>query len=298
MSVAANPKNSPRTIGSTVANRPEIATGYLTPELIKAMFKVGVFVPDALLKMCGSLVAAHLMAQFIFVSELEDTTKRHGWSYLTAREMKDRLFIGRAEQETARRILVDELGILEQQKKGLPGKLHFRVKWDELTRRLSQFAQKQQTSLPDASEPVCRAAANKLATFAQTGVREKSKHLILSESTAESSPPLTPPSSGGISHDDLLQDRNYGLVDLGREGYVIVRIGRTRRLFTKAQMDSMAGARIEDVLRRVGSMGYWAEIYQAAPDIPGPALPTMATRKAKGAAKMTSASSTLNLFEA
>lgn len=188
--MSAAPKLPGRTIASTIANRPEIAAAAaaLGPELIRAMFRVGVFVPEALLKMCGSLVPAHLMAQFIFVSDLKDTTDREGWSYLTAAEMKRRFFIGRAEQEKARRILVSELGILEEQKKGLPGKMHFRVRWDELGTRLLQFARNEQTSVPCSSEEVCAAGADRSEAATQASVIRSDKHLDLSESSPESLP--------------------------------------------------------------------------------------------------------------
>jgi hypothetical protein len=73
-----------------------------------------------------------------------------------------------------------------------------------------------------------------------------------------------PPVNGGQekSHDELLKDENNYSVIAWAHGHIVVRTGRHKRVFSKGDLESMAGSSIESVLDRVQRKGYWAEIYK------------------------------------
>ena len=54
-----------------------------------------------------------------------------GWFYKTQKEIRDETGLTREEQETARRRLISA-GVLEEDRRGVPAKLYFRVKADAL----------------------------------------------------------------------------------------------------------------------------------------------------------------------
>ena len=54
-----------------------------------------------------------------------------GWFYKTREAWRRDTGINRSGQETARRILVEK-GIIDERRKGIPAKMHFRVNFDRL----------------------------------------------------------------------------------------------------------------------------------------------------------------------
>jgi len=174
----------------------------LTPEILRQLCRVGVFVPDALLRITGSLTAAHLLAQLVFVSGLPETAERGGWTYCTRKKMKEKFFVSRREQETARKILKDR-ECTEEKRMGLPGKMHFRVNWRGLIYRGSQLAQNEPTRGPAWNRLDGLPRANKLADIEPTTRPKTSQHLIPESSTentvkaAQRGSPNTGVSRGG-----------------------------------------------------------------------------------------------------
>jgi hypothetical protein len=81
----------------------------------------------------------------IFLSQLLYWTPRahdpEGWVYKTQDDILEETGLTRTEQETARRILRGAQ-VMEEQKKGLPAKLYFRVKMDQLIELLASFQPK------------------------------------------------------------------------------------------------------------------------------------------------------------
>lgn len=116
-------------------------------------------------KLTRSTVAA------IFVSQGWYWTKRHkeddGWFYKTGKEWEEETGLTRSEQETARRICCSELGIMEEQLRGVPATMYYRVKRERVYELLGfQFAEIQQTEI--AGTPQTEIAEIQQTEFAET----------------------------------------------------------------------------------------------------------------------------------
>lgn len=90
---------------------------------------------------CG-LSGAVMLSQALYWSKR--TTDGDGWFYKTQVEWEEETGMTRYEQEGARKKLRG-LGILEEMKRGVPCKVHYRVNADRLLELLDQHAEKQQT---------------------------------------------------------------------------------------------------------------------------------------------------------
>jgi len=67
------------------------------------------------------------------------TNDPDGWVHKTREELEEELGFTRRNQETARKKLRDR-GILEEELRGLPARLHFRVNWATLEEMVAQMA--------------------------------------------------------------------------------------------------------------------------------------------------------------
>jgi len=80
-----------------------------------------------------------------------------GWIYKTRDEWKAETALSRREQETARRRLRD-VAVLDEELRGLPAQLHFRVNWEmllsELQTRTTLLARKSPTSWHESDQLV------------------------------------------------------------------------------------------------------------------------------------------------
>ena len=88
------------------------------------------------------------------------------WVFKTSEEMEKETSLTRAMQDTARKKWI-ELGVLEEQRMGHAGKMHYAVDLEALSALVQ--------ALMDSGDPVCENPANVLATFQQTRLRESSK---------------------------------------------------------------------------------------------------------------------------
>lgn len=117
---------------------------------------------------CGVAGAVFLSQAFYWHNR---TGENEGWFYKTARDWHDETGLSRRELQDARKFW-KELGILEEQLRGMPATLHFRVNVDVLlsslhtlckqdcTGRANKFAQGEQTSLHTSSKRVRTPRAN------------------------------------------------------------------------------------------------------------------------------------------
>src|ERR1041384_8169888 len=130
----SNTHPATRTIGTTVwRNLESVKTRSpsLTADVIISLTRVGNFVPQCFLHMTKDLAAGYMLARLVWKSGLEATSERGGWSWEISEEMKAEFYVNRRGQVRARRIL-RALGVLEEDMKGVPAKLHMRINWDGL----------------------------------------------------------------------------------------------------------------------------------------------------------------------
>lgn len=130
-------------------------------------------------------------------------SNEQGWFFKTQVEWEEETGLGRAEQETARKRLVS-LEVLEEDRKGIPAKLFYRVNFEKLEARLLAFctrnqdcgnpaikdAGNQQTGLRESDTPDCGNPANRPAGMSQSKLRKTT-----TETTTETTSDIdvTPP---------------------------------------------------------------------------------------------------------
>jgi len=137
-------------------------------------------------KISGSITAGLLLSQFMYWSSKKDD----GWFYKTQREITAETEMSRTETESARRRL-RTLGVVQEQRKGNPARMYYRVDVDRL--------------------------ANLIAGNLQTGMQESSNQergnpaistrIDYTETTAESNNDSTPIDKRRKKDVDPLHDR-------------------------------------------------------------------------------------------
>ena len=85
----------------------------------------------------AALMLGHAMYMTRVVMEKQPA--REGWFWKTSSEWKQITGLSVRELETARKVLLKD-GILQEERRGMPSKLWFRVNLDQLSKRLCQFA--------------------------------------------------------------------------------------------------------------------------------------------------------------
>ena len=93
------------------------------------------------------------------------------WFYKTQADLEDETGLGRYAQEAARKKLT-EIGVLEEQKKGIPAKLYFRVNEAAILALL--MPESQQASMQEDCNQVCGKPASLSAENQQAGMRKTS----------------------------------------------------------------------------------------------------------------------------
>lgn len=103
----------------------------------------------------GGVTGAVMLSQAYYWSSR--TKDSDGWFYKTADEWKEETGLSIKEQATARKRLRD-CGVLEEVKKGVPCKVHYRINKQNLYNRLveSSFADSDKLDLPNEQNSVCR----------------------------------------------------------------------------------------------------------------------------------------------
>ena len=144
----------------------------------------------------GSVTAALMLSQLVYWTPRTDEDA-DGWIYKTRNDWFEEIGLSRDEQETARKVLRKK-GLIDEQLKGVPAKLYYRVNLDALRKALFS--------------PVGGKAPNKDAGIPPTRMRESTqqaggkpaykmggKRQTYTESTSETTTARTPlpPASGG-----------------------------------------------------------------------------------------------------
>ena len=133
----------------------------------------------------GSVNAGLMLSQALYWAKR--TKAADGWFWKTAEEWQEETYLTRTEQATARKQL-KRLPCWQEELRGVPAKLFYRVDLDELDRLL--FENKDggnvQASLQESSKPVCRIPENKNSGIIKPFLLAETTTEITSETTAES----------------------------------------------------------------------------------------------------------------
>lgn len=157
-------------------------------DIIKATLSKPVAFHAVLGRVCGSATAGLMLSQAIYWSER--TADKDGWFYKTQAEWEEEICLTRWEQETARKLLKRK-GFLDEERRGNPAKLFYRVAMEKVAWAVGQFAEKPQSqnvgkpqsSLRENHNLDCGKTTNKSA--------EKPQSLIGTETTAETTSEIT-----------------------------------------------------------------------------------------------------------
>jgi hypothetical protein len=148
----------------------------------------------------GSVNAGLMLSQAVYWSKR--STTKDGWFWKTAEEWTEETYLSRTEQATARKQL-KRLTCWQEELRGVPAKLFYRIDFDALDDLLStdKPARISQSSLPESANPVCRIPENKPSAIVQTFITEITSEITPGEQDTD---PATPsPSSSNPPINDL-----------------------------------------------------------------------------------------------
>jgi len=142
-----------------------------------------------LAQIAGSINAGLLLSQFLYWQRIVGVNK---WFWKTAAEITEETTLTRWEQETARKRLID-LGILEEMRKGIPARMHYRVRMDELLKVLRQHTEgvSEKTADKNAMEQPARMLAGSKQDCCQTTNRIVGEQQTIQEITQENTYKIT-----------------------------------------------------------------------------------------------------------
>ena len=109
----------------------------ITGNLLLDVFDLPVTFHRCLVPVTGSVTAALMLSQAIWASQASE--EADGWFTKSREEWEEETGLSRWEQQTARRVLRDG-GFLEERRVGLPAKLCYRVRSEEVLRALQVHA--------------------------------------------------------------------------------------------------------------------------------------------------------------
>ena len=139
------------------------------------------------------ITGALFLSQAIYWSKR--TKNKNKWFYKTAKEWEEETGMTRKEQETARKKL-KALNIIEEKRKGVPAKLHYRVNYTQLSELLTnKNAQISKSRMYESSNPECTNGANWNARMGQTTTESTSENTINNKKREKKelpNPPLEP----------------------------------------------------------------------------------------------------------
>jgi len=87
-------------------------------------------------KALGGVKSAIFLSQFMYWDGKQENSE--GWIYKTQQQLQEETGLTRTEQENARNIL-QQFGVLEEKKFGMPAKLHFRFNWNRVDEILTTY---------------------------------------------------------------------------------------------------------------------------------------------------------------
>ena len=133
----------------------------------------------------GSVNAGLMLSQALYWAKR--TKADNGWFWKTAEEWQEETYLTRTEQATARKQL-KRLSCWQEELRGVPAKLYYRIDFDELDKLLSQSKSLGilQPSFQDSSKLDSRNPENKIAGNLKTFLLSETTTETTSETTTES----------------------------------------------------------------------------------------------------------------
>lgn len=113
-------------------------SAHITAELLLQVFDLPVSFHRCLVPIAGGITAALMLSQAIWTTQELDP-ESNGWFMKSQEEWTEDTGLSRWEQETARRALRNA-GFLEERRIGMPAKLWYRVRPDQVWRALQAQA--------------------------------------------------------------------------------------------------------------------------------------------------------------
>jgi hypothetical protein len=173
----------------------------------------------AMVKLTKSVTAAVLLSQFMYWREKE--WDADGWLYKTQPEISEETGLSRKEQETARKRL-RELGILEEEKRGVPARLFYRINLKAFHRAWAEtLAAKPLVQNVPKGQTECAKGANNIQRLPSGNLNAQ-----LARAQSPDDNAASPSSSGEVANSKLLlgdkwvagtatyPDKQFALLDL------------------------------------------------------------------------------------
>lgn len=104
---------------------------------LKLLGRPVTFYPSIAHAFGGNVNGALFLSNFWYW-EGKQQDQKEGWIFKSQREIQLETGLSRYQQESARKTLI-EYGIMEETRKGMPAKMHFRFNWDKLDEILNKF---------------------------------------------------------------------------------------------------------------------------------------------------------------
>lgn len=211
----------------------------------------------------AGITGALLLSQAVYWSRRsgDDT----GWFFKTQAEWEDETGLRRAEQETARKRLLT-LGVMEEDRKGIPAKLYFRVNFENLEQLLTskgasnqecgnpanKDAEFPQTGLPESSAPDCGNPANRIAGKSQTKLRKTTTETT-AETTADISSTTADAAVAGASAATQDAERKEAFATLCRQTWDLYADAYFARYETEAVRNAKGNTTVVNLVKRLGA---------------------------------------------
>lgn len=191
-------------------------------------------------KLGAGINGALMLSQAIYWSRR--TNDPDGWFYKSQVEWEEETGMTRYEQEGARKALI-KLGVLEELKRGVPCRLHYRVNMKAL--RANLLGENQQTSLGNFPKQACDFSPSK----------EGENQQAITENTAETTQEITPESSTLALFEQPRPDDMTGPKDpaaLTYATWMAYSNAYHRRYGTYPLWNKANGGKIAQIISRVG----------------------------------------------
>ena len=120
-------------------------------------------------RLFGGINEALLFQQLAYWSDKGSDPE---WIYKTQKDIQDEITLTRTQQENARRKLRG-LGVIEEDKRGVPAKLYFRVIWDRMYELLEEHAAQDAGNPQARMQDTSKDAGNLQARMQETDEQER-----------------------------------------------------------------------------------------------------------------------------
>jgi hypothetical protein len=135
-------------------------------------------------RLCENVAAGMMLSQAIYWTQV--TQDPDGWFYKTSAQWQRETTLSGRQQMTARAAL-SRFPFWQEVRRGLTGRLHYRVDHDELLRAVLALPGRQEKAFRDSTK-----ARNKERRSSESRLHKSAKHNKEAESTSETTKAITP----------------------------------------------------------------------------------------------------------